>query len=330
MAELYVNSNGVLRQKIYWAGKPVDTDNNVSVAVYDVTEDPAIIPALSPTTLLGTYTASNLETDNGNYELVLPFNLTSRNRKLKLIWSYAVNGEAGQQTTFADVVTPYVNISEAIDALNFGVDPSDPEYKSYEELMRAEAYARKLIENYTFDQFYLYDDVQIVYGAGDDSIATLYKVNQIHELYANDILLLDNPNNVNNIGYDIVPASTGYGIKIDRGSSIVRDNTVYLANGMVSPTVYDMGFQGFFQKGVAYRIQGRFGWDYIPDEVSLAAIELMKDFFNKDTQWKHKYVKNIQTFDWNFEYDPQVYSGTGNFYADSVLSNYVVKQMLVI
>ena len=148
--------------------------------------------------------------------------------------------------------------------------------------------------------------------------------------YANDILLLDNPNNVNNIGYDIIPASTGYGIKIDRGSSIVRDNTVYLANGMVSPTVYDMGFQGFFQRGVAYRIQGRFGWDAIPDEVSLATIELMKDFFNKDTQWKHKYVKNIQTFDWNFEYDPQVYSGTGNFYADSVLSNYVVKQMLVI
>ena len=330
MAELYVNSNGVLRQKIYWAGKPVDTDNDVTVTVYDITEDPAITPALSPTTLLGTYTASNLETDNGNYELVLPFNLTSRNRKLKLVWSYAVNGEAGQQTTFVDVVTPYVNISEAIDALNFGVDPSDPDYKSYEELMLAEKYARKMIENYTFDQFYLYDDVQIVYGAGDDSLSTLYKVNQIHELYANDILLLDNPNNINNTGYSIVPGSTGYGIKIDRGSSIARDNTVYLANGMVSPTVYDMGFQGFFQKGVAYRIQGKFGWDYVPDEVSIATIELMKDFFNKDTQWKHKYVKNIQTFDWNFEFDPQVYSGTGNFFVDSILSNYVVKQMLVI
>jgi hypothetical protein len=330
MAELYINSNGVLRQKIYWAGKPVDTDNNVSVAVYDITEDPAIIPALSPTTLLGTYTATNLETDNGNYELVLPFNTTSRNRKLKLIWSYTVNGEAGQQTTFVDVVTPYVNISEAIDALNFGVDPSDPDYKSYEELMLAEKYARKLIENYTNDLFYLYDDVQIVYGAGDDSLSTLYKVNQIHELYANDILLLDNPNNINNTGYSIVPGSTGYGIKIDRGSSIARDNTVYLANGMVSPTVYDMGFQGFFQKGVAYRIQGKFGWDYVPDEVGIATVELMKDFFNKDTQWKHKYVKNIQTFDWNFEFDPQVYSGTGNFFVDSILANYVIKQMLVI
>jgi len=330
MAELYVNSNGVLRQKIYWAGKPVDTDNNVTVTVYDITEDPAIIPAVSPTTLLGTYTASNLETDNGNYELVLPFALTSRNRKLKLVWSYAVNGEAGQQTTFVDVVTPYVNISEAIDALNFGVDPSDPDYKSYEELMLAEKYARKLIENYTNDWFYIYDDVQIVYGAGDDSLSTLYKVNQIHELYANDILLLDNPNNINNTGYTIIPGSTGYGIKIDRGSSIARDNTVYLANGMVSPTVYDMGFQGFFQRGVAYKIQGKFGWDYVPDEVGIATVELMKDFFNKDTQWKHKYVKNIQTFDWNFEFDPQVYSGTGNFFVDSILSNYVVKQMLVI
>jgi hypothetical protein len=330
MAELYVNSNGVIRQKIYWAGKPVDTDGNVMVAVYDITEDPAIIPALSPTTLLGSYAASNLETDNGNYELILPFSISSRNRKLKLVWTYTVNGEVGQNISYVDVVTPYTDLSEAIDALNFGVDPSDPDYHSYEELMLAEKYARKIIENYTFDQFYLYDDVQIVMGAGDDSIATLYKVNQLHELYANDILLVDNPNNINNVGYDIVPSSTGYGLKIDRGSSITRDNTVYLANGMTSPTIYDQGFQGFFQRGVFYRIQGRFGWDSIPDEVSVATIELMKDYFNKDQQWKHKYVKNIQTFDWNFEFDGSVYNGTGNFYVDSILSNYVVKQMLVI
>lgn len=330
MAELYVNSNGAIRQKIYWGGQPVDADGSVTVTVYDVTQDPAVRPIVSPTVAIGTYTATNLETDNGNYELVMPFSVTSRSRKLKLVWSYQVSGNAGSNITYVDVVTPYVNVSEAIDALGIGVDPSDENYKSYEELMLAEKYARKLIENYTNDLFYLYDDVVTVYGAGDDSIQTLYKINSLHELYANDILLIDEPNNINNTGYNVIPVSSGYGLKIDRGDSINRDNTVYLANGMISPTVYDMGFQGFFQKGVAYRVQGKFGWDYVPDEVSIATIELMKDFFNKDTQWKHKYVKSISTFDWQFEFDPQVYNGTGNFFVDNILSNYVIKQMLVI
>ena len=330
MAELYVNSNGPLRHKIYWGGQPVDADGNVTVTVYDITSDPAIIPSLNPEVSIGTYTATNLDTDNGNYEVVLPFNITSRNRKLKLVWSYQVQGNAGSNTTYVDVVTPYVNISEAIDALGIGVDPSDENYRSYDELKLAEKYARKLIENYTNDWFYLYDDAVTAYGGGDDSVQTLYKVNNIHELYANDILLIDNPNNVNNIGYSIIPVSSGYGIKVDRGDSINRDNTVYLANGMVSPTVYDIGFQGFFRKDVAYRIQGKFGWEFVPDEVNIATIELMKDFFNKDTQWKNKYVKSIQTFDWQFEFDPQVYNGTGNFFVDNILAGYVIKQMLVI
>jgi len=328
MAELYVNSNGAIRQKIYWGGQPVDADGNVTVTVYDVTQDPAVVPNLNPTTPIGTYIATNLETDNGNYEIVLPFNITFRNRKLKLVWSYQVSGNSASNTSYVDVVTPYANLSEAIDALGIGVDPSDANYKSYDEIKMAEKYARKLIESYTNDYYYIYDDSVTIYGNGDDSIQTLYKIQELHELYADDILLIDNPNQINNVGYSVVPVSSGYGLKIDRNLTI--DNTVYLANGMVSPTVYDIGYQGFFRKGVAYRIQGKFGWSDVPDAIETATIELMKDFFNKDTQWKNKYVKSISTFDWDFEYDPQVYSGTGNFFVDNILSGYVIKQMLVI
>ena len=100
------------------------------------------------------------------------------------------------------------------------------------------------------------------------------------------------------------------------------DNTVYVANGMVPPSINDS--HGVFQSNVPYKVQGKFGWEKVPDEVELAAIELMKDFFAKDNVWKNKYVKTISTFDWEFEFTSDVHAGTGNAYADRLLADYVL------
>ncbi len=40
--------------------------------------------------------------------------------------------------------------------------------------------------------------------------------------------------------------------------------------------------------------------------------------------WRNKYVKNISTFDWDFEYTSEAHSGTGNAYADRLLADYVL------
>jgi hypothetical protein len=56
----------------------------------------------------------------------------------------------------------------------------------------------------------------------------------------------------------------------------------------------------------------------------------MKDFFSKDKDWRNKYLKSIQTFDWQFEYDGAIFSGTGNNYADQLLSGYVLSTMVLI
>ena len=75
---------------------------------------------------------------------------------------------------------------------------------------------------------------------------------------------------------------------------------------------------------------GKYGWDKVPGNVQQACVELMKDYFGKDNIWKNKYIKNIQTFDWKFEYSSEVYSGTGNAYADQLLAPYVINRMVVI
>ena len=189
--EILVNTNSPITHKVFWQGELADADTLPTVKVYDITEDPAIDPAINPSTILSTLSTSKSEVNLGTYSVYLPLNITNRRRQLKLVWEYSVYGNAVTKEHKVYVQVPYTDIAQAMDALGIGTDPSDPNYKTYAELLEAEKWARKVIENYTGQEFYLYDDVQTVYGSGSDILPLPYKLSQIHELYSKDILLLD-------------------------------------------------------------------------------------------------------------------------------------------
>jgi hypothetical protein len=240
---------------------------------------------------------------------------------------YEVEGEPVTKEHKLFVVMPYTDLTQAADALGFGFDQSDPNYRTFADLVAAERYARKLIENYTGQQFHLYDDVNVVYSTGSDILPLPYKMNQLHELYLNDMILVDTINDINNLNMPVSVSDSGFGLRVDRSSAL--DNVVYYANGMIPPSINDSS-RGIFVNGGTYRVAGRYGWEYVPDEVELACIELMRDFFSKDKEWRNKYIKSIQTFDWQFQYDTSAFSGTGNNYADQLLLPYVTNKMVVI
>jgi hypothetical protein len=325
--EILVGTNSPIPHQVFWRGEVVDSDSLPSVKIYDITEDPAISPSINPSTLLQTLTAEKDETNIGLYNVYLPLTITNRNKTLKLVWEYNVSSSPVSSTHNVFVVTPYANFSQASLYLGTSTDPSDPMYKSFKDLKMAERYARKKIENYTGQSFYLYDDIQTVYGSGSDVLPLPIKLNELHELYINDVLLYDGINNVNNWGYNVQISETGYGIRINRANML--DNTVYIANGMVPPSINDYGY-GAFGDGVKYKVAGQFGWDRVPDEVELACIELMKDFFSADKEWRNKYIKAIQTFDWSFDYNSLALSGTGNLHADQLLADYVITKSVII
>jgi hypothetical protein len=324
--EILIGSNSPISHKIFWKGSLTDADSLPTVKVFDVTQDPAIYPPVSSDAQLASLTAEKSETDPGTYNVYLPLSLTDRRRELKLIWIYQVESTTASKTHEVYVTQPYVDIAQAMDSLGISSDGSDPNSKSYAELCAAERWARKVIENYTSQEFYLYDDVHTVYGSDSDVLPLPYKLNALHELYENDILLLDTINDIDNWGYDVQISETGFGVRVNKASML--DNTVYLANGMVPPTINDSS--GIFSKNGVYRVQGRFGWSEVPDEVELACIELMKDYFSRDKEWRNKYLTTLQTFDWKFEYSSNSFAGTGNVYVDQILSSYVLTQMVVI
>lgn len=319
MAEILLNSQSPVTHQVFWNGEITVPDTIPVVKVYDITEDPAVVPGIDPDIILQTLTSVPDENNPGTYTVYIPYSLTNRNRTLRLKWDYFIGSTSVNRFDEVFVVTPYVDFNHVQD-LDFSTDPSDPNYRSYKELVRAEKYARKQIEQYTGQNFYLYDDVFTITGYDSDILPLPAKIYNLHELYANDQLLVDTINDIDNWNYDVQITTTGYGIRIKRSNML--DNTVYTANGMVPPSIYDGS--GVFRSNVSYRVQGRFGWEKVPDEVELAGIELMKDYFSKDQVWKNKYIKNISTFDWDFEYTSEAYAGTGNAYADRLLADYVM------
>lgn len=319
MAEILTKSQSPITHQVFWNGDVGVPNSAPIVKLYDVTSDPAVTPPISPVVVLETLTSVADENNLGSYSVYIPFQYTDRNRTLRLRWEYYIGEKFISREDEVFVVTPYVDFNHVQD-LGFSMDSSDPGYRSYKELILAERYARKQIEQYTGQKFYLYDDVYTIYGYDSDTLPLPAKIHDLHELYADDILLLNNITQVDNWNYDVEITTTGYGIRINRSNML--DNTVYTANGMVPPSIHDAS--GVFRSGVQYKIQGRFGWDKVPDDVELAGIELMKDYFAKDRSWRNKYIKNISTFDWDFEYTSEAYSGTGNAYADRLLADYVM------
>lgn len=323
--EIYVGSTNPVRHKIFWQGEPTDADSNPSVSIYDVSNDP-VFPTSPTSPLYPALTAEKVETEIGVYKVVLPVNATYKTRDLKLVWNYTVNGNSQVREHKLYVVTPYIDLSQAYESLFFGNDPSDPNYKTYDQIVAAERYARKTIENYTGQRFYTYTDSYSVYGTDSNSLVLPGKIDTLYKLYVNDQLLMDNINNINYWSRQVDISESGFAIRVNQAS--VLDSTVYTANGMVPPSIHDDN--GVFRRGSRYAVFGKFGYSEVPDEVELATVELMKDYYAKDNMWRNKYVNKISTFDWDFEYSSGATSGTGNLYADQLLSDYVISKVMLI
>jgi len=224
--EILVGTNPPIKHRVFWKGEPSSATSLPVVSVYDITSDLTILPLISPTEVIETITSESSSVDDGVYLLHLPLSITNRNRTLKIVWAYQVEGTSISQEQIVSIEKSYVDLTLAADSMKLGFDYSDPNNKTHTELIEAERYARKVIEAHTQEKFSLLDK--------------------------------------------------------------------------------------------------------IPNDVELAAIELMKDYFSKDRVWKNKYIKQIQTFDWSFEFNSSVFSGTGNAYADQLLAQYVKTRMFVI
>ena len=296
MEQIYLGNTEKLYLRIYVGGVLTDADAAPTVAVKD-----------SAGTTLRSVTASHEST--GVYYVYTTPTETSVEQVLTYNWTFAVAAVAQAKTDTVTVVTPYVSIGDVAALAPVGT--------SYTELKNAEFFSRLMIESYLGQAFgKKLTTLEDIRGTDYDVLILPKRIYRIDSLAVDDEVVWTRSPAYNSFGYDLQITDTGMAIKADKLDQV--------------PPYWDEYQPIPFQKGRDYDIIGMIGYETPPVEITFAAKLLAEDYFCTDTAYKKKYVDDIKSSDWSVKYNPTAFTGTGNFYADSILAEYKSVGMVII
>lgn len=267
------------------------------------------------------------------WEAAIPEAATLTEQAELVTWSWTQAGKTRTREIQYNVVAPYVHPVDAAYRLGFSLDPASPSYRSSDEIYAAEKMARYAIEAYTNAFFGNKVDTIEEFGQGTDVLVVGDYITSVHKLYENDTLVYHN-GVMNNFGYPIVITDTKQAIRIQAEMDLMEYSSEYTGNLAMSDSNYYNGNPTFrypsFRQTWNYKVQGQFGFDSVPSEISECAIMLINDYLCSDSAWRRKYITDIKTSDWNISFGSGSTRGTGNAVVDTILDGFSRHSMLVI
>ena len=303
-----------IRTSIYRSGVLTNADSTVNVAVYDADDN--------TNTVITTGVATN-EAPLGVYSFELSSAITSLNRVLRVVWSYAINSIATSTTSYIEVMTPYATMADLVDFYGFGTKPSDPNYYPESQITAMERLARTVIDGYTGQKFGQRYGSQEVFGNGSDAIWLTEPMLSIDKVYENDLLVVDNTASpaYNIFGFPLEITQTSKVIRvINAGWDVRYDN-------QVDPTIL---YYGRFRMDSRYKFTGIIGWNYVPLDIKLAATMLVGDYLSNDAAWRSKYLETVAMSEVEFKMKDGAFNGTGNLFVDNILDQYRTVGIVII
>lgn len=284
----------------------VNADGTVSVQIFNADD--------GTNTVLSSGSAVNEEI-SGLYTYEIGPSITSLNKIVRADWSYSINSASVTQSTFHEILTPYATISDIIDYYNFGTQPSDLNYRPFEEIKNAERLARTVIDGYTGQKFGKRSGWQEVFGNGSDACFLTEPMLSIEKMYENDILVYDKTSSpsVNQFGFEIMLTQTSKTVRIvNAGWDVRYDNNI-------DPSIL---YYGRFRNNSRYKFDGVIGWNYVPSNVKLATVLLAGDYLANDAAWRIRYLNEISMSEVSFKMTAGAFNGTGNLLVDNMLDMY--------
>jgi hypothetical protein len=267
------------------------------------------------------------------WQAVVPEIATTTEQEETVTWSWTQSARPRGRDIEYNVVAPYVHPVDAAYRLGFSLDPTSPSYRSADEVYAAEKMARYAIEAYTGEFFGNRIDTTEELGQGTDILVVPNFITTVHKLWENDTLVY-HAGVLNNFGYPIVITDSKQAIRIQAEMDIVEYSSEYTGNLDISDNNYYKGNPTLrypaFRDGWNYKVQGQFGFESVPSEISECAIMLINDYLCADSAWRRKYVTDIKTSDWAISFGSDSTTGTGNATVDAILDGFSRHSMLVI
>jgi hypothetical protein len=292
--ELYIGQSANIYLRLYSDGILTDPLGSVTAKLFDE--------------LVLIETLDVIDVEPGIYKVILSSLDTYKEGELSIEWSY----DDIIKTDVYNVVTPYIDTFDLLEIMPEGTEWADAKY--------AEQYARYKINSATGQTFgnqsKILDGVK---GRGTDVLPLPQRAIRIDKLFENNRLVIDIDQNYNVFNDKIKISPSKYSLLIDKEEDVVDFRQTGIKNR-----------GGAFKESFNYSIKGKFGWESVPPDIASCSKELIKSYLCSDKVYKESYLLAIQNGDWSLEFNPGVFSSTGNVYCDHILSDYININLVVI
>ena len=286
------------------------TSNTVSVSLFHEFGSLVSGPTNATRSSSGVYTITYGQAASGVYTL----NSAGRHRA---DFTYTVSGASYTQSQYINVYTPYLDIE------TFFSDHPDLEDDYYDQFDKLEKRIRNIINTFCGQSFDYYPNkFLILQGSGKKTmhiplpISTLTKVTVNIGDEDQEVLHDSTDATLNNIEKSREPHSfqSSYYIQFKKSYLDRTQFIVYVSK---------------FSADNDFKIEGDFGWQFVPNNIEQAADLLMVDAMNDDSEIRRRGVIKVEYDTVRYEMasgnsKASFYESTGNIDADVLLMDYTL------
>lgn len=218
----------------------------------------------------------------------------------KLFWKQGT--DIVSTPVFKEAYVPIIDYDEFTEAVP-SLSLTEDEFKLVEKDVRHK------IENYCGQKFGPYVGQTIeVQGDGGDSLmlpAPALALTSVTDSFGTELT-------------DYVQIAVGF-------NTAISTRPTYAASWIDTKQDISFSMRELFRETQSFVLEGDFGWEYVPSDVSLAAKYLINDVFTDEiTGQIKKGVVETQLGDFKLKMNADRWGSTGNAEADNLLSEFVV------
>jgi hypothetical protein len=265
----------------------------------------------------GTYSASTVSSKT--YNIGLNVDATSYDRNIKIEFVTTSSVGAYNDIEYASLIRPYASPDRILELADIPASAS----ANTNLLRKLEKKARLSLNSYIGDSFYKEKRTITVFGQNSDIITTPIPIQRIDKVYEDDLLVYERDNSAYQLDFPLEIDSSGTRVKIVNSSTNNKEILEF-------PKFSVFYYEGIFKKDFSYKIDGIWGWEYIPAYIELATAQLVEDYLCNDFNVRNKNIGQLSNDSYNIKYGSNFSTGTGNLLVDNLIAKYKEARYMVV
>lgn len=253
------------------------------------------------------------------WSIGLNVDTTSYDRNIKIEFVTTSSAGAHNDIQYAALIRPYATPERILEL----ADISGSASANTALLRKLEKRARLSLNSYIGDNFYKEKKVFTVFGQNADVITTPIPIQRIDKVYQDDLLVYERDNSTYQLNFPLEIDSSGTRIKIVNSSTNNKEILEF-------PKFSVFYYEGIFKKDFAYKIDGIWGWEYIPSDIELATALLVEDYLCNDSNIRNKNIVELTNDSYDIKYSADFSTGTGNLIVDNLIAKYKEARYMVV